>query len=214
MSIHSGQVVLIANSGSIAGQAIALNLAKSGMKVSMVCPQLELIEPIAGQIQLTGGEALALQGNIEVEEDVKRCVAETIAAFGQVDVLIIIATVWGGGMIHNHPTDTWDRIIAANLRGPFLISKHVLNIMRGEGNGKIIFTNSESGLNTYAGDGVYGVTAHALDALAAAIRVENQGKNIRVDVLHTELIVSEEAPDGLHPSDVASQVATMINSPE
>jgi NADP-dependent 3-hydroxy acid dehydrogenase YdfG len=48
--------------------------------------------------------------------------------------------------------------------------------MRGAGNGKIIFTISESGLNTYAGDGVYGVTAHALDDLAAAIREENQEK--------------------------------------
>jgi NADP-dependent 3-hydroxy acid dehydrogenase YdfG len=91
----------------MAGQAIALNLAKSGMKVGMVCQQLELMEPIAGQIQLAGRNALALHRNIEMEEDGIRCIAETAAAFGQIDVLVINAAVWGGGIIHAHSTYTW-----------------------------------------------------------------------------------------------------------
>lgn len=76
-------------------------------------------------------------------------------------------------MIHEHEVAAWDQIMAVNLRGPFLLARAVLPTMREKRHGHIINISSESGLEYYPGDGAYGVSKHALNALSEYIQREN-----------------------------------------
>ena len=96
-------------------------------------------------------------------------------------------------MIEDHSVETWDEVMAVNLRGPFLMSRAVLPGMRERESGHIINISSESATTHYEGSGAYGVSKHGLNALSEYILVENQDKGIRVDTICPGMVVTEIA---------------------
>jgi NADP-dependent 3-hydroxy acid dehydrogenase YdfG len=210
----SGKTALITAAGSDTGMAVAQVLADNGMAVSLVSAQLESIESLAKRVLASGGQAKAICANINEEEGAKHAVAATLEVFGQIDLLVLISALWGGGLIHEHDVKTWDLVFAANLRGPFLVARAVLPGMRARHSGHVITLGSESGLGTYERDGAYGISLHALNALSAAIQVENEALGIRVDTLCTGLVLSAGTPDGLVPVDVAEWVVWLASRRE
>ena len=101
--------------------------------------------------------------------------------------------------------------MAVNLRGPFLMCRAVLPMMRDKRRGHIINISSESGLEYYPGNGAYGVSKHALNVLSEYIQRENQEHGVRVDTICPGMVVTEmtENASGLDhdkclmPDDIA-----------
>lgn len=75
----------------------------------------------------------------------------------------------GSGRIYEHSVGVWDRVLAVNLRGPFLLARYVSPIMRAQKSGYIINISSASGLEYYPGGGSYGVSELALNTLGEYI---------------------------------------------
>jgi NADP-dependent 3-hydroxy acid dehydrogenase YdfG len=135
-----------------------------------------------------------------------------------VDILVNNAGIGGGVPVHEQGIEAWDRILATNLRGPFLMAHAVLPVLREKGAGHMINISSESGIEHYAGDGAYGVSKHALNDLGEYIQRENQDLNIRVDTICPGMVVTEMSQDSpgldhdkcLYPEDIADLVIWLV----
>jgi NAD(P)-dependent dehydrogenase (short-subunit alcohol dehydrogenase family) len=212
------KVAIITGGGSGIGRGIARSLAKEGAKV-VVCGRRESgLSEVATVIADSGGVAVAMQADISLEADVLLLIDRVQQAFGRVDILVNNAGIGGGDFIQNHDVQDWDNVMAVNLRGPFLMTRSVLPLMRAQKSGHIINISSESGLEYYQGDGAYGVSKHALNALSEYTQRENQELGIRVDTICPGMVVTEmtESLTGLdhskclYPEDIADLVVWLL----
>lgn len=213
-----GKIAIITGGGTGIGRGISISLAKEGVKV-VVCGRREApLDEVVQEILSAGGQALGVQADVSREVDIERVVSSTIDVFGTVDILVNNAGIGGGGSIHSHSLEEWDQIMSVNLRGPFLMCRAVLPVLRSKRSGHIFNISSESGLEHYPEDGAYGVSKHALNALGEYIQRENQDLNIRVDTICPGMVVTEMT-DGsmgldhnecLYPEDIADLVLWLL----
>ena len=225
MNKLSGQVALITGGGTGIGQAVAVALAKLGARV-VICGRrqtpldetVQLIEQAMGGNIPPGERVLAVQADVSDQSQVDQLVQATIDAFGTVGILVNNAGIDGGDQIHQHDVSDWDRVLAINLRGPFLMCRAVLPTMRSEQSGHIINISSESGVEYYEADGAYGVSKHALNALGEYIQRENQDLGIRVDTVCPGMVVTEMTENSpgldhekcLYSEDIADLVVWLL----
>jgi 3-oxoacyl-[acyl-carrier protein] reductase len=218
MTESKTKVAIVTGGGSGIGQGVALALAREGAKVVVCGRRVGALERSVTAINETGGKALAVQADVSQVEDVERLVSRTLEAYGRVDILVNNAGIGGSGQIHEHNVETWDRVMAVNLRGPFLTARAVLPLMREQGGGHIVNISSESGLEHYPGNGAYGVAKHGLNALGEYIQRENQELGIRVDTVCPGMVITEmtEGRPGLdedkclYPEDIADLVTWLL----
>jgi 3-oxoacyl-[acyl-carrier protein] reductase len=218
MTKLSGKIALVTGGGTGIGRGVALALGPLGVKVVVCGRRLAPLELVTDTIQSEDGAALAVQADVSNEKDVERLIETTTKTFGPVDILINNAGIGGGGRIADHDIETWDRIIAINLRGPFLLSRAVLPGMQKQGCGHIINISSESGIEYYPGNGAYGVSKHALNALSEFTQRENQEFGIRVDTICPGMVVTEMTENNpgldrkkcLYPDDIAELVLWLL----
>jgi NAD(P)-dependent dehydrogenase (short-subunit alcohol dehydrogenase family) len=219
MKTLSAKVAIVTGGGTGIGHGLALALAQEGAQVVICGRRKAPLEETVQSIWRAGGNAVAVQADVSIEQDVDQVLKTTLQKFGTVDILINNAGIGGGAPIHEHNIADWDRVMAVNLRGPFLMARAVLPTMRAKRNGHIINISSESGLEYYSGNGAYGVSKHALNALGEYIQRENQELNIRVDTICPGMVVTEmsEKSPGLdhskclYPEDIADLVLWLVS---
>ncbi len=191
MATLAGKSAIVTGAGTGIGEGTALALAREGTNVVICGRRSAPLENVAKRIKLAGGDCIYLTADVSLAADVERVVDAAISNFGSIHLVVNNAGIGGGGAIHQHSIETWDRVMAVNLRGPFLMSRAVLPIMREQKEGHIINISSESGLEYYKSNGAYGVSKHALNALGEYIQRENQELGIRVDTICPGMVVSE-----------------------
>jgi NAD(P)-dependent dehydrogenase (short-subunit alcohol dehydrogenase family) len=212
------KVVIVTGGGSGMGRAIALALAALGAKVVVCGRRPEPLEETAQMIRAAGAESLALKADVSIPEDAARVVENVVQTWGPVDMLVNAAGVPGRGKMHEHDLQAWERSLNVNLKGPFLMSKAVLPIMREQKHGEIVMISSELSLGHYPGSGSYAVAKHALNDLSEIIQQENQAFGIRVHVIcpswtWTDMInqMRQLDPDKcLQPEDIADLVVYLV----
>lgn len=215
----SGKIAIVTGGGTGIGRGLAVALAAEGVRVAVCGRRAQPLQGTVARIEDAGGEALAVTADVSVLEDVQRLVMEVRDKWGTVDILVNNAGIGGGRPIHEHAVASWDRILAVNLRGPFLMARAVLPEMRRRRAGHIINISSESGIEYYQGNGAYGVSKHALNALGEIIQRENQEHGIRVDTVCPGMVVTEmsEGNPGLdeskclYPEDIADLVVWLLS---
>jgi NAD(P)-dependent dehydrogenase (short-subunit alcohol dehydrogenase family) len=215
----SGKRAIVSGGGTGIGQGIALALADHGAAVAVLGRRSEPIETTAAAIRNRGGEATAIRADVSSESEARQAVATADKLYGGVDILVNNAGISGSGSIHEHSVEAWDRVLAVNLRGPFLMARYTLPLMRKQREGHIINISSEAGLEHYPGNGAYGVSKHALNALAEYIQRENQDLGIRVDTICPGMVVTEmtEQSTGLnhakslYPEDIADLTLWLLS---
>lgn len=213
-----GKVAIITGGGSGIGRGIALALARLGTRCVVCGRRKHKLEETAAVISAEGGDALPIQVDVSSEADVDRLVKATLDAYGRIDILVNNAAIYEGDGLHELETEVWERTLAINLTGPFLATRLVLPLMRHQRSGHIINISSESGLEYYPGDGAYGTSKHALNALGEYIQLENQDYNIRVNTICPGMVVSEMSENEpgldpakcLYPEDIADLVVWLL----
>lgn len=215
----SGKRAIVSGGGTGIGKGIALALADNGVAVAVLGRRREPIERTVAAIRDRGGEATAFRADVSSDSEARQAVAAAARLYGGVDILVNNAGISGSGPIHDHSVEVWDRVMAVNLRGPFLMARNTLPLMRKQREGHIINISSESGLEHYPGNGAYGVSKHALNALAEYIQRENQDFGIRVDTICPGMVVTEmtEHSPGLshakslYPEDIADLTLWLLS---
>lgn len=154
----AGKTAIVTGAGSGIGRAIALEFAREGAKVVVSDYVLETGEETASLIKKSNGEAIFAPADMAQEGDIENLVELTVAAYETVDILVNNAGISGGlAAVTDISAEDWDRVMAVNLRAPFLISKKVIPIMANRGSGNII--NIASMAATAAGRGGLPYTA-------------------------------------------------------
>ena len=135
-----GKVALIAGAGNGMGRATAYLFAAEGARVVICARRQALIDQTAQQINEAGGAALAIQADVTHESEARTVVEQTVATYGQLDILMNNAGMSGfneATLVETRAED-WDSLVNANLKSIFCCSKYALPEMLKGGGGSII----------------------------------------------------------------------------
>ncbi len=147
MSKLQGKNVLITGASSGIGQAIAIRFAREGANVAINyrsgAEQAEETRCMARKARTNGGgKEMVIQADVSDEAQVKTMVAKVIEEFGSLDVLVNNAGIQKPAPSHEIETSDFDRVLAVNLRGPFLCSREAIRHFLSRGGPGVILNNS------------------------------------------------------------------------
>ncbi|MBI5667412.1 MAG: SDR family oxidoreductase [Chloroflexi bacterium] len=176
-----GKVALVTGAGGGIGKGIAVRFAAEGAQVGVLDINPALCQAVVDEIQAAGGAGLALPCDISKEDQVQAAVDKLAAAFGTITVLVNNAAVMPSGRLHETSPEDFDRCVAVNLRGTYLVSRAVIPGMLQARKGSIIHMSSVTGILGLPGIAAYSMTKGGLAALARAMSTDYARLGIRVN---------------------------------
>jgi NAD(P)-dependent dehydrogenase (short-subunit alcohol dehydrogenase family) len=180
-----GKVAIVTGAGQGIGAATARKMAEEGAKVVVSDINEATGAAVAEEIRSAGGEAAFLRADVSRVEDVKGLMAGVVDAFGRLDILHNNAGVHETGFTSQAqsfelPEDVWDRVIAINLKGPWMCSKYAAPLLRDAGGGVIVNAASIGGLVGYPMGGAYGPSKAGIVQLTRVMAIELASQGTRV----------------------------------
>ena len=193
MTRVAGKAAIVTGAGTGIGRAIALALAREGAKVAVAGRRREKLGEVAQAIRQAGGEALVTVCDVSSEADSYRAVKDAEEAFGHVNVLVNNAGALSVSTVESISVEEWDRLMATNLKGPFLMSRAVLPAMRQAGGGAIVNVGSVLGLVAMKDRAAYCASKGGVTMLTKAMALDHAQEKIRVNcicpaIVETDLI--------------------------
>ncbi len=179
----ANRVAIITGGGRGIGKAIALAYAHEGARVVIAARTRDELEQTADEIKAAGGQALPVVCDVADEDQVKSMVSSTLDAFGRVDILVNNAGVGNLRPVYAIPKQSFESVLAVNLVGTFLCTKHVWKPMRDQGSGVIINVSSTGGLRGYPFLSAYCASKWGQIGFTKACAEEGKADNIRVNAL-------------------------------
>jgi len=188
------KVAVITGSSRGIGRAIAECMARLGAKVVISSRKSEACVPVAEGIKAEGGEALQLACNVSRKPEVEALVAQTLAHFGRIDILVCNAAVNPAfGPLGKLTDEAFDKIIGANVKSNLWLCNLVIPGMAERGGGAVVFVSSIAGLRGTDVIGCYGISKAADFALARNLAMEWGPKNVRVNCVAPGLVKTDFA---------------------
>ncbi len=140
-----GQVAIVTGGGGGIGKATCLAFAREGADI--VIPEVNIAnaEAAAAEIQALGRKCEVIETDVSNGDSVRAMVHRTLDAFGRVDILVNNAGIFSYTRIDACTEEEWDRMMAVNLKGPFLCSQAVMETMKAQRSGRIINLGSLAG---------------------------------------------------------------------
>jgi NAD(P)-dependent dehydrogenase (short-subunit alcohol dehydrogenase family) len=148
-------------------------------------------EDVASQIVRNGGSAQFQATDVRIEDHCQRAVEAAVRQFGGLDVLVNNAGIYPRSTLEQTTEEFWDRMLAINLKGPFLLCKHVVPVMRQRGGGSIVNTGSVHGLGGAGNLFAYSVSKGGLLTMTKNLAVALARDRIRVNYLIPGWVLSE-----------------------
>lgn len=140
-----GQVAIVTGGGGGIGKATCLAFAREGADI--VIPEVNIAnaEAAAAEIEALGRKCKVIETDVSNGDSVRAMVRQTLDAFGRVDILVNNAGIFSYTRIDACTEEEWDRMMAVNLKGPFLCSQAVMETMKAQRSGRIINLGSLAG---------------------------------------------------------------------
>lgn len=207
ISLHE-QVALVTGASSGIGAASAKALAQAGAAVVLNYRSgREAAEQLAEEIRRGGGQAVAVAADVASEEEVGALFAETVAAFGRLDILLANSGVQRDAPTVDMSLEQWNQVLQVNLTGQFLCVRAALRQFRQQeiredvsrAAGKIIQMSSVHQLIPWAGRANYAASKGGLDLLMRSVAQEVGEQRIRVNAIAPGAIrtaINREATEG------------------
>jgi len=186
----AGQPALVTGASSGIGLAIARGLATAGARVAVnYHSDREPADALVAEIEASGGTAIAVRGDVSDEDDVERMIAETVAAFGTLHVLVANAGLQQDAAFHEMTLAQWRKVIDVNLTGQFLCARAAVREFLRRGRepevsralGKIICISSVHEVIPWAGHVNYASSKGGVMLMMKSLAQEVAERGIRVN---------------------------------
>ncbi len=208
-----GKVAVITGGASGMGEATAHLFVREGARVVIGDLQKEKGEAVARSV---GPDCVFVRADVSSSEDVRALVRTAVDRWGKLDVMYNNAGIGGGeGPIVDCTEETFDRIIAVDLKAVWLGMKHCLPYLIANGGGSIVTTASISGLVGMQGQGAYGSAKGGVIQLTRVCAIENADKGVRANcicpggILTPILYANPALPAPLDPELVRQNLARL-----
>ncbi len=180
-----GKVALVTGGGSGIGRGAADRLAAAGAAVAIADIDAARLDRAAAQMRAAGHPAFATAVDVSQEGSVRTMVERTLERFGRLDVLVNNAGIYPTSPIAEMTAAEWDRVMAVNLRGPFLCTREAARAMRRGGRGGAIINVSsiESMHPSFVGMAHYGASKGGLNMLTRSAALEFAPDGICVNAI-------------------------------
>lgn len=178
-----GQAVLVTGAGSGLGEATARAFARAGCAVTCVDINGREAGRVCNDLEAEGHQSIAIQCDVSDAEAVAYTVQMAYTHFGRLDILVNCAAIDHTLSVEEMTIERWDQVIAVNLRGPFLLAKAALPLMRAQHGGHIINIASTAATRAWANAAAYHASKWGLRGFSRALGVEGRPDGIRVTTI-------------------------------
>ncbi|MPZ13123.1 MAG: SDR family NAD(P)-dependent oxidoreductase [Chloroflexi bacterium] len=175
-----GRVAVVTGGGQGLGEAICNALGDAKAIVVATDIRRELAQGVAARVEAHGGRALGMYLDVRDEDGAAATLRHVVDAYGRIDVLVNNAGVDRTVSIEELLIQEWDRIIATNLRGPFVLSKLCLPLMGQQGSGHIVNIVSTAAKRAWPNAAAYHASKWGLLGFSHALHVEARTHNVKV----------------------------------
>ncbi|GGF99460.1 SDR family NAD(P)-dependent oxidoreductase [Paenibacillus abyssi] len=216
MGVLDGRVALISGAGTGLGNATAIAYAREGAAVILVGRRKGKLEETAQEIAAVTsgkGQTLVYPADVSSESQINAAVQAAVAAFGNIDVLVNNAAVFEPGLVIELTAEEWDKQIAVNLTGPFLLTRAVLPIMRKSRYGRIINITSSLASNGAGGYAAYSAAKAGLESLTRTLADEEHENGIIANLYNPGTVKSEMHATGKEASTVTPDLIRLASLP-
>ncbi len=195
------KVAIVTGAGRNIGESIAHKLADEGAKVAVVDLEGDRAQTVADDIKTAGGEAISITANVAEEDAVKGLVADTVAAFGRIDILVNNVAISDNKHILEITKAEWDRVMAVTLGAPFLMGKYCAEQMVAQGDGgNIVNIASTSGWRGRPRALAYTAAKGGVINLTRSMAVQLADHGIRVNSISPNKIGSPVGKEDFDPT--------------
>jgi 3-hydroxybutyrate dehydrogenase len=210
------KVCIVTGAASGIGKEIARTYAREGGKVVIADMNKPAAQAVADEITASGGTAMAMAMDVTSEEQVDAAVAEVVAAYGGVDVLVSNAGIQIVHAVEEFPFADWKKMLAIHLDGAFLTTKACVPHMKASGRGgTIIYMGSVHSKEASLLKSAYVTAKHGLLGLCKSVSKEGGKFGIRANVICPGFVrtplVDKQIPEqaaalGISEADVIKKV--------
>jgi gluconate 5-dehydrogenase len=178
-----GRVALITGAAGGIGRVLCEGMAGAGAAVALADIRAAAMEPVAASIHAMGREAECFEVDVSSKDSIRKRVEGVMARFGRIDILVNCAGINQREPILEVAEETFERILAVNLRGVYQLSQAVVGHMIRQGGGKIIHIGSLTNEMGLSGVSVYGASKAGVSQLAMSMAIEWAHHNIQVNCI-------------------------------
>jgi 3-oxoacyl-[acyl-carrier protein] reductase len=208
MQILKNRTLLITGAGSGLGKALAITAGQAGAKVICAGRRKDKIQQTADEVNKVGGMGTAMEMDVtdlkSVEKGLK--MAEKV---GPIDILINNAgIITGMKAVQDLPVEEWDKIMATNVRGPYLLMRAILPGMIQRGFGRIL--NISAPIKHLPKASAYCASKCALDSLTKAVGYELKGVDVIINAVEPPFLDTEMHKGGKKPEEVVAQILELV----
>ena len=215
------KIALITGASRGIGQGIAQGFAREGASLAILARDSDRLSQLAESLSKNGTDVVAITTDVTDEQQVIDAFRQTISKFGRLDLLVNNAGVFDGGPLDKLSLETWERVMAVNLRGPFLCTREAMKIMKDQHSGRIINIGSISAQRVRPNSAAYSTSKHGIWGLTQVTSLEGRKYgiscgclhpgNVEVETLAAARLESQEAV--MSPEDLAEAAITMAALP-
>jgi NAD(P)-dependent dehydrogenase (short-subunit alcohol dehydrogenase family) len=202
----AGKVAVITGAGGGIGAATAERMAAAGAAVALADINGDAVKSVAARLQAQSLDVRAFVADISQESDVRVLVAETLGAFGRIDILHNNAAIVDqqDRTIVDLDAEVWDRTLAVNVRGPMLLCKHAVPGMIERGQGGVIINTSSQASEHGQADAMtaYGASKGALNSLTLYLAAQLGRYKIRCNAVVLGVVLTDGLRKLLPPEHV------------
>jgi 3-oxoacyl-[acyl-carrier protein] reductase len=192
------RTAIVTGSSRGIGRVVAIRLAHDGFAVDVnSAGSSAKADEVVHEITSAGGQAIAVQADVANAAAVERLFKETLATFGRIDVVVNCAGIMPLGRIADGDMELFDRVIATNLRGTFVVlSQAAQHVLAG---GRIIAFSSSVVVKAFPTYGPYIASKAGVEGLVHVLNNELRGRNVTVNAVApgpvaTELFLNDKTP--------------------
>ncbi|MBI5378547.1 MAG: SDR family oxidoreductase [Nitrospirae bacterium] len=209
------QIVIITGGTGGLGQAVTRAFLTEGARTVVtyqVDAEIEALLPVIGDLR---DRNLLMKTDVTDEASVRKLVDQVVSLWGRIDVLVNLVGGFAPGTVADSPWETWERMLALNLRSAVLCSREVLSQMQSQRRGVIINTASLAAYRGGAGIAAYAVAKEAVRKFSEILAEEVRAQGIRVNAIlpgtidtpaNRQAMPEADPNDWVPPEEIASAI--------